>query len=277
MKRHLNLATSQLNSTTRQKCNYDPNGLLPPVYQVNSCEQVKQRIITVRVRKQVVGGALSYADDITLLCPSIRGLNKMLDICNSFADMYDIKFNAKKSLGIKFGGQQVMSEVLYLGNSRIEWVSSVKHLGNYVNSDMTDKTDCDMKCSSFIGYVNKLKANFGYLQPFVLGNLFKTFCCSFYGSPLWGFNSLSFKKICTTWNIGVRSIFNLPYRAHTYFLGPLLQQPHISEQLYIRSAQFLYNMYNSHNSIVQTCFMNALYNSNFSYWFEDCLFQSQIS
>ena len=152
--------------------------------------------------------------------------------------------------------------ILYLGNSRIEWVSSVKHLGNYVNSDMTDKTDCDMKCSSFIGYVNKLKANYGYLQPFVLGNLFKTFCCSFYGSPLWGFNSLSFKKICTTWNIGVRSIFNLPYRAHTYFLGPLLQQPHISEQLYIRSAQFLYNMYNSHNSIVQTCFMNALYNSN---------------
>ena len=207
-------------------------------------------------------GALSYADDITLLCPSIRGLNKMLDICNSFADMYDIKFNAKKSLGIKFGGQQVMSEVLYLGNSRIEWVSSVKHLGNYVNCDMTDKTDCDMKCFSFIGYVNKLKANFGYLQPFVLGNLFKTFCCSFYGSPLWGFNSLSFKKICTTWNIGVRSIFNLPYRAHTYFLGPLLQQPHISEQLYIRSAQFLYNMYNSHNSIVQTCFKNALYNSN---------------
>ena len=30
------------------------------------------------------------------------------------------------------------------------------------------------------GYVNKLKANFGYLQPVVLGNLFKTFCCSFY-------------------------------------------------------------------------------------------------
>ena len=112
-----------------------------------------------------------------------------------------------------------MSEVLYLGISRIEWVSSVKRLGNYVNSDMTDKTDCDMKYSSFIGYVNKLKANFGYLQPFVLGNLFITFCCSFYGSPLWGFNSLFFKKICTIWNIGVRSILNLPYRAHTYFLA----------------------------------------------------------
>ena len=71
-------------------------------------------------------GALSYADDITLLCSSIRGLNKMLDICNSFTDMYDIKFIDKKSLGIKFDGQQVISEVLYLDKSRIEWVSSVK-------------------------------------------------------------------------------------------------------------------------------------------------------
>ena len=136
--------------------------------------------------------------------------------------MYDIKFNAKKSLNIKFGGQPVMSEILYLGKSRIEWISSVKHLGNYVNSDMTDKTDCDMKCSIFIGYVNKLKINFRYLQPFVLGNLFKTFCCSFYKSPLWGFNSLFFFKICTTWNIGVRSILNLPYRAHTFFSWPII-------------------------------------------------------
>ena len=84
-----------------------------------------------------------------------------------------------------------MSEVLHLGKSRIEWVTSVNHLGNYVNSDMTDKTGCDMKCSSFI---DKLKANYGYWQPTVLGNLFKTLCCPFYESPLWGFNSLSFPK-----------------------------------------------------------------------------------
>ena len=93
-------------------------------------------------------GALLYADAFTLLCPSIRSFNKMLNICNSFPDMYNIKFNAKKSLGIKFGGQPrqpVMFEVLYLGKSKIEWVSSVKHLSNYVNSDMTDNSDCDTK------------------------------------------------------------------------------------------------------------------------------------
>ena len=35
-------------------------------------------------------GALSYADDITLSCPSIRGLNRMLEICNSFAAEHNL-------------------------------------------------------------------------------------------------------------------------------------------------------------------------------------------
>ena len=38
------------------------------------------------------------------------------------------------------------------------------------------------------------------------------------------------QKKCTTWDIGVRSISNLSHKAHTSFLGPFRQQPHISEQ-----------------------------------------------
>ena len=78
--------------------------------------KLKHSRLGCRMRNSYVG-ALSYADDI--LFPRIRGLNKMLAICNSFVDMYDIKYNAKKSLGIKFGGQPIMSEILYLGKSRI--------------------------------------------------------------------------------------------------------------------------------------------------------------
>ena len=48
-------------------------------------------------------GALSYADDITLLSQSLRGLNKMLEICAKFADNFDITFNSTKTLRIKFG------------------------------------------------------------------------------------------------------------------------------------------------------------------------------
>ena len=42
-------------------------------------------------------GELSYADDITLLSPSLRGLNEMLHMWSSYADNFDITFNSKKN------------------------------------------------------------------------------------------------------------------------------------------------------------------------------------
>ena len=74
-------------------------------------------------------GALSYADDITLSCPSIRGLNRMLEICNTFAAEHNLIFNTKKSVGIKYGDPVCASETIYLGVNKIRWESSVCHLG----------------------------------------------------------------------------------------------------------------------------------------------------
>ena len=122
--------------------------------------------------------------------------------------------------------------------------------------------DCKIKCSRFIGSVNRVMANFGHLQCHNLSQIFKTHCCTFYGSALWYFNSEGFAKICTTWNKGVRTILKLPIRAHTYLLGPLLNQQNIHEQFYVRSIRCLYTMYHSSNYIVRTVFNNALYNSN---------------
>ena len=114
----------------------------------------------------------------------------------------------------------------------------------------------------FIGYVNKLRSNFGKMQPSVLANLFKAYCCSFYGSQLWKFNSSGFDQICKSWNNAVRLILGLPYNAHTYLLGPLMGQIGIREQLNIRNFRFLWNSYRSNNYIIYTCISNALYNSN---------------
>ena len=81
-------------------------------------------------------GAISYADDITLSCPGIRGLNRMLDICNKFAAEHYLIFNSKKSLAIKYGKEVNDTEYVLLGQNRINWVDSVKHLGNYFNSQL---------------------------------------------------------------------------------------------------------------------------------------------
>ena len=61
----------------------------------------------------------------------------------------------------------------------VQWSDSVRHLGNLVDSTLSDSLDCRYKRSMFIRYVNKLISKFGHLQPHILINLFKTYSCSF--------------------------------------------------------------------------------------------------
>ena len=93
-------------------------------------------------KNNVYMGALSYTDDITIICPSIRGLNKMLKICNEFAQSN--KQNLIVKICIKYGD---------------------KHM-----------VDCGIKKGMFIGYVNKLRSNYDTLQPHILINLFNSYC-----------------------------------------------------------------------------------------------------
>ena len=56
---------------------------------------------------------------------------------------------------------------------------------HYFNCQLNNNVDSKQKCSHFIGYFNKLLGNFGELNPDTIGTLFKSYCCSFYGSFLW--------------------------------------------------------------------------------------------
>ena len=59
-------------------------------------------------------GALAYADDITITCPSRRGLHKMLVLCNNFGNENYIIFNTKKTLCVKYGEPVNDHEYIYL-------------------------------------------------------------------------------------------------------------------------------------------------------------------
>ena len=98
---------------------------------------------------------------------------------------------------------------------------------------------------------------------YVLCKLFKIYnCCSFYGSQIWKINSLYFIYVCICWNKAVRSIVNVPYTTHTWMLGPILNQTHISTQLIERCIRFLFEMASSLNIIVYTCYKHAVGNAN---------------
>ena len=125
-------------------------------------------------------GAPSYADDITLICPSICGINNKIDIFCEYVKEYDITYNPTKTVDMVELIKYVVMNV-----NIIEWADNVRHIGNFVDATLSDSVDCRYKRSMFIGYVNKLISKFGHLQPNVLLNLFNTYCCSFYGSSTW--------------------------------------------------------------------------------------------
>ena len=119
-----------------------------------------------------------------------------------------------------------------------------------------------LKTYFFIGYDNKLMDKYGILQESDLINLFKSYCCSFYGLHLWKLNSTGFDKCCKSWNIAIRTVLHIPFNNHVWILGPLNKQNNLRVQLQFRNFQFLLNAFNSTNDIVKTCIQSAMYNSN---------------
>ena len=90
----------------------------------------------------VYAGALSYADDITISCPSIVGLNKMLKIYDKFVLHNSIIFNSKKTVCIKFGDKIIEAEKDIINCTYLEWADSVRHLGNYIDITCPAMIDC---------------------------------------------------------------------------------------------------------------------------------------
>ena len=64
-------------------------------------------------------GALGYGDDITLTCPSLYGLNSMLDIWNQFAKNNHVIFNTKNTICRKCGDAVKPQECAKLNDTRL--------------------------------------------------------------------------------------------------------------------------------------------------------------
>ena len=139
---------------------------------------------------------------------------------------FDITFNCKKNSLYKICSKLIGCEHVYLNDKKI---NQIKHLENDTVRNLYDSIGCTHRTSIFIGQVKNLYANFGYLQMSVLVCLFKTYCCTLYGSQMWQVNSQkTINSVCTSWNKGVRRILNLPCH-HTRLLGLLLKQSYIKQ------------------------------------------------
>ncbi len=93
-------------------CNgVNQGGVLSPilfaVYIDGLLGRLKESGIGCYMRNSYAGG-MGYSDDIKLLCPTLNGMQHMVDMCIDYTDEYNIKFNGSKSHMLLFKGRQTV-------------------------------------------------------------------------------------------------------------------------------------------------------------------------
>ena len=183
-------------------------------------------------------GCLGYADDFVLLCPSLKGLQRMIDLCAEFGLEFSVMYNAKKTKCMTFEFTQNRHIpgrfAIRLDGKALDWTTSIKHLGNYIRSDLSESDEMRHKQCDFIGRFNGLIARYHDAIPEVLMQLTGSYCTHLYGSQAWQFTDKNMNRMIITWQKAIRRIWKLPYHSHRVLLCGLNEGKHVYDNIFTR-------------------------------------------
>ena len=207
-------------------------------------------------------GALGYADDLLLLCPSRTGLQEMLTMAEMYAEEHKISFSThqlpakSKTKGIVFSKRDLdwSPAPLMLCNNPLPWVKSAKYLGNNI-SNLVDglSQDVRVKRASFIERNCDILQDFHFAHPQVKSRINRIYNSSFPGSVLWDLSSKNVQQLINSWSVATRFMWDLPWDSHRYFVEEL-GGTHAKNMLFSRYVTFVQSLVRSDKFIVQFLF-----------------------
>ena len=118
---------------------------------------------------------LMYADDTVLIAPSASGLQKLLLLCEKFAENYDILFNVTKTvcMCVKPPKSRILElPRIYLNSKLLDYVSSYTYLGVVMSDNKKDDMDINQHIKAVYARGNMLLKNFRYCSKSVKCQLF---------------------------------------------------------------------------------------------------------
>ena len=195
-------------------------------------------------------GALGYADDIILLCPSVYGLKDMIKICEEYASEHDIIFNGKKSKYLVFGDYKY-NPTIKVNNEEVTRCESALHLGNLLCTKDTQNSLVDHTLRSFKSSFHNFMSKFRSCNTTTKNKLFNQYCSSMYGSQLWNLTCPNVDKICTQWRKYHRIALSVPYQTHCDLLPLISDNMPLDCMLDCRFFSFYRSLINSENNLVK--------------------------
>ena len=138
----------------------------------------------------------------------------MVDICLSFAEEYDIIYNAKKTVCVVFwprGYKNFQIQSISIRSSDQRFVNETTYLGYTTSADLKDDLDMSrqVKSSNAIGHT--LIRRFGKCSVAVKCELFRAYCKQMYCSTLWcSYNLETLRKLRVYHNDVLRRSLGFP-------------------------------------------------------------------
>ena len=235
-------------------------GILSPIlfsiYMDELLYRLKNASVGCYIGNMFLGG-LGYADDLCLLAPSRGSISFMLNICEKFGAEYDVLFNSQKSHLVLYGTGSRYEDMppLSLNGESLKVQATATHLGHIIGNNNMNNIAVSNAKRDIVWRTNYVLSKFGFCNSNVRSFMFRTYCTSFYGSPLWRLNSPAVNKFYATWRKCVRKIWRVPPRTHCRLLEHLYGSSGIEYELLARFISFYQSICVSNNECTRLCSM----------------------
>ena len=153
---------------------------------------------------------LVYADDLTLISPSLNGLQKLLDCCSEYSQSNFIQFNSTKSKTMYIKARS-FTDVEFgdclLNESPLSVTDSIKYLGHIMKNDASDDDDIMRHLKYIYSVGNSIIRKFNFCSRYVKLKLFQTYCTNIYTGHLWvNYKQSTMNKLNTAYNSVLRRL-----------------------------------------------------------------------
>ena len=208
---------------------------------------------------------LMYADDLVILSPSTKGLQRLVDICAAYGGIHDIKFDHAKTVCMYLpskGNCTHNSPHISLNLQKLSFVPKFKYLGSFITQDNSDDENMRRQRGNCYARSNGIIKNFYVCSPVVKCDLFKAFCCNMYCSHLWSdFKNDTLRRLIVGYNHSFRIIMKYPRHCSASGMFVFNDVPSFTELWRKSIYGFKQRVDNSLNKVVNTVANTSLLSS----------------
>ena len=180
-------------------------GILSPIFFNVFIDELSIQLTSSNTGCKLLGmtmNHLMYADDMTLIATSAKGLQSLLHTCENYAIKHEIIFNSIKSMCMcvtpKCHRPSHIPSVK-LNNQQLEFTDTFKYLGCIITNTMDDTLGISKQMRSIYAKIVK-------------SLLFQSYCTNLYCSHLWwNYRRDMYKKIMVAYNNCFRRFMGYMY------------------------------------------------------------------